>query len=242
MNRRLVLIAAVSLSVAAACALLTVLTSAAGLVGIDYRSWAARTGSCAATPWAKKAAELRTADLEWSGSDVVKIRIPARVHYQPGPKAQAIVSGDAELVSHVRMRDGTLEWDTIDDCFPAHDLVVQLSGPAVPAWTMSGSAELDLSDIKQDALHITMHGSGTITASGEVHEASLHATGSGRADLSRLVAQQVSARTSGSANVDLAPRDEADISISGSAVVRLHGTGARIRSHVSGSGQVKQVP
>ena len=241
MNRRLVLIAAVSLSVAAACGLLALLMATL-LVGGDYRSWAAKRGSCVAMPWAEKAAEPRTADLEWSGSDVVKIRIPARVHYQPGPKPQASVSGDAELVSHVRMRDGTLEWDTIDDCFPAHDLVVQLSGPAVQAWTMNGSAELDLSDIKQDALHVTMHGSGTVTASGEVHEASLQATGSSRANQSRLVAQQVSARTSGSADVDLAPRDEADISISGSAVVRLHGTVARIRSHVSGSGQIKQVP
>jgi hypothetical protein len=240
MNKRLGWIAAVSLSISAACGLLALLVAI--LVGGDYRSWAARTGSCAAMPWAKKATEPGTADLEWSGSDVVKIRIPARVHYQPGPKPQATVSGNAEVVSHVRMRDGTLEWDTIDDCFPAHDLVVQLSGPAVAAWTMNGSAELDLSDIKQDALSITMHGSGIVTASGEVHEASLHATGSGRANLSRLVAQQVSARTSGSADVDLAPRDEADISISGSAVVRLHGTGARIRSRVSGSGQIKQVP
>src|SRR5207253_5841097 len=140
MNKRLVLIAAVSLSVAAACALLAVVTSATGWGDGDYRAWAATTRRCATMPWAKKAADPRTVDLEWSGSDVVKIKIPARVHYQPGPKPQAIVSGDAELVSHVRMRDGTLEWDTIDDCFPAHDLVVELSGPAVPAWTMNGSA------------------------------------------------------------------------------------------------------
>ena len=141
MNKRLVLIAGVSLSVSAACALLVVLTSATDWVDGDYRSWAATTRSCAAMPWAKKAGsgEPRTVDLEWSGSDAVKINIPARVHYQPGPKAQASVSGDAELVSHVRMRDGTLEWDTLDDCFPADDLVVQLTGPAVTAWTLNGS-------------------------------------------------------------------------------------------------------
>src|SRR5258708_3687558 len=156
MNKRLVLIAAVSLSVAAACGLVIVLASATGLVGGDYRSWAAWTRSCAAMPSAKKAAEPGTTDLEWGGSDVVKIRIPARVHYQPGPKPQAIVSGDAELVSHVRMRDGTLEWDTIDDCFPAPDLVVQLSGPAVPAWIRNASAELDLSSINLDPLPITI--------------------------------------------------------------------------------------
>ena len=111
MNKRLVSIAVVSLSISAACAVLVVLTSATDWFDGDYRSWAATKRTCATTLWSKTAgsSEPRTIDLEWGGSDAVKVNIPARVHYQPGPKAQASVSGDAELVSHVRMRDGTLE-------------------------------------------------------------------------------------------------------------------------------------
>jgi Putative auto-transporter adhesin, head GIN domain len=302
MNKRLVGIAVVSMSVSAACALLVALTSATEWGG-DYRSWAATMRGCTATPSATIAGsgEPRVVDLEWPGSDAVKVDIPARVHYQPGAKAQASVSGDAELVSHVRMRDGTIAWDTAVDCFPASDLVVQITGPAVTAWTLNGSGELNLSDIKQDALRITMHGSGAVTASGEAHEVSLDVAGSGRADLGKLVTQQTDAHIRGSAEahlsdtkqdvlhidmkgsgavsasgearevlldvagsgradlgrlvteqlnahirgsgeVDLAPRQDADLSISGSGVVRLHGAVARIQTHVLGSGQIKQVP
>jgi hypothetical protein len=206
--------------------------------------WAKKSGSArsAGQDDDARASEPRIVDLAWQGSDAVKVDIPARVHYQPGRNAQASVSGDAELVGHVRMRDGTIEWDTIVDCFPADDLAVQLTGPAVPAWTLNGSGALDLSDIKQDVLRITMHGSGTVTVSGEAREASLDVAGSSRADLSRLVTQRANTRIRGSAEVDLAPREDADISIAGSAVVRLHGAAARIHSHVSGSGQIKQVP
>jgi putative autotransporter adhesin-like protein len=305
MNRRLAGIAVVSLSIAAACGIFTVLTSATDWIDGDFRSWAGTTRSCAS---AKKTGsdERRTIDLGWLGSDAIKIKIPAQVHYQPGPKPQASVSGDADLVSHVRLRDGTLEWDTVEwdrlvDCFPASDLVVQFAGPAVTAWTLNGSGELDLSDVKQDVLHITMHGSGTVTASGEAKEVSLDAAGSGRADLGRLVAEKTSvnmngsvdlrladikqdvlritmhgssvvtgsgaahevslesagsgradlgqliterasAQIHGSTDVDLAPRQDADISVSGSAVVKLHGAVARINSHVSGSADIKQVP
>jgi putative autotransporter adhesin-like protein len=249
MNKRLAWIAVVSLAVSAACGVVVAFTSTTGFIGSGYRSWAATIRNCAATTAAKKAgaAEPRTVDLAWSGSDAVKIRIPARVRYQPGAKPQASVSGDAELVGHVRMRNGALEWDTfddsIDDCFPVDSLVIRLSGPAVTAWTLNGSGELDLADIKQDALHITTHGSGNVIASGEAHEVSLDAAGSSRADLSRLVSQQASARLHGSADVDLAPREDVDIAISGSAVVRLHGAAAaRVHSHISGSGQIKQVP
>lgn len=306
MNRRLVVIAMVSLSIAAACAIITVLTSATDWINGDYRSWAGTMRSCASAK-TNGSGERRTVDLEWPGSDAIRIKIPARVHYQPGPKPQASVSGDADLVSHVRLRDGTLEWDTVEwdrlvDCFPADDLVVQLAGPAVTAWTLNGSGELDLSDvsqdvlritmrgsgavtasgkvqeasienagsgradlgrlvtqkttanihgsgnlkladIKQDVLRIAMHGSGVVTASGAAHEVSLESSGSGRADLGRLITERASAKVSGSGNVDLAPRQDADISISGSAVVRLHGAAAaRINSRVSGSGEIKQVP
>jgi Putative auto-transporter adhesin, head GIN domain len=305
MNRRLIGIALVSLSIAAACGIITVLTSATDWINGDYRSWAAPLRTCAS---AQKtgSGERRTVDLEWLGTDAIKIRIPAQVHYQPGPKPQASVSGDADLVDHVRLRDGELEWDTVEwdhlvDCFPAGDLVVQFAGPAVTAWTLNGSGELDLSDVKQDVLRIASHGSGTVKASGEVreasleasgsgradlgrlvtqqtsvkihgsgdlaladikqdvlriamhgsggvtasgtaHEVSLESTGSGRADLGRLIAERASARIHGSSDVDLAPRQDADISVSGSAVVKLHGAVARINSHVSGSGAIKQVP
>ena len=292
MNKNLVWIAVVSLSVSAACGL-AVLASATAFVGSDHRSWLTAIRACGPMPWANKAAgrttdghdgggasEPRTVDLNWDGSDAIRIHIPARVYYQPGPKAQASVSGDAEFVSHVRLHDGTLDWDSLIDCVSADDLVVRFTGPAVTSWTLNGSGELHLSDIKQDVLriathgsssiaangevhdtsvetagsgrielnikqdtlHITTHGSGAVVASGEAHDVSLHSTGSGSADLGRLVAQQVNARISGSADADLAPREDADISISGSGIVRLHGAGARVRSHVSGSGEIKQVP
>lgn len=247
MNKRLAWIAAVSLSLSAACVVLAVLTWP--WVGGDGLSWAATTRSCAARLWGKTGGDdsggargSRTVDLEWQGSDAVKVNIPAQVHYQPGPKAQASISGDAELVSHVRMHGGTIEWDMVANCYPGGDLVVRLTGPAVPAWTLNGSGELNLSGVKQDALRITMRGSGTVVASGEVHEASLDIAGSGNADLGKLLSQQANARIRGSAEADLAAREDADISIAGSGIVRVHGAGARIHSHVSGSGVIKQVP
>jgi hypothetical protein len=302
MNKRLPSIAVMSLSVSAVCGLVVVWASATDWVNDDDRSLLA-AASCATMPWTKTtgAGERRSVDLAWDGSDAIKVQIPARVQYQPGPKAQASASGDADLVSHVRLRDGTLAWDAAIDCFPAGDLVVRLTGPAVTAWMLNGSGELQLADLKQDQLRITMHGSGKVTASGEVQELSLDAAGSGRAefsrlatqqttaqirgggkvvfadikpqvlrimmkgsgkvsasgeaqtlsldtsgsghaDLGRLVSRKATARIRGSGGADLAPRDDADISVSGSGVVRLHGAVAQLHSHVSGSGEIRQVP
>ncbi|MGJ5202404.1 GIN domain-containing protein [Bradyrhizobium sp. HKCCYLR20261] len=318
MGGRLGRIAAVSLSIAVVCGTITALASAQDWVdGGDLpwtrinwsgRSWAGTPRHCAGMPSSTTAdsRERRTVDLGWSGSSAVVIRIPAQVHFKPGPSPQASVAGDPGIVEHVRLNNGQLEWDPVAwgntlDCLRADDLVVQLSGPAVSSWTVSGSASLDLADLQQDAVQIAARGSGIVTASGRVREASveaagsgevdlgrlaigtttadlhgsghlkladsrqdslrptlrgsgtvtasgtaqtisLEAAGSGRADLGRLVADRANVTVRGSGDVDLAPRQDADISVSGSAVVRLHGAVARLNSHVSGSARVKQVP
>ncbi|WP_245317192.1 GIN domain-containing protein, partial [Bradyrhizobium manausense] len=107
---------------------------------------------------------------------------------------------------------------------------------------MSGSTKLKLADAKQDMLRVVMSGSSAMTASGTAHEVSLDSAGSSRANLGGLITEQASAKIHGSGDVDLAPRQDADISVSGSAVVKLHGAVARVNSHVSGSGEIKRVP
>jgi hypothetical protein len=240
MNSRLVWIAAVSLGISLACWSIAGLSSAMGWVH-NGRPWALLR-SCAPRLWAKNNGEPRTVDLAWQGSDAITINIPAQVYYQPGPKAEANVTGDSELASHVRMRGGTLGWDTPLDCISGGDLVVHLTGPAVTAWTLNGSGTLELSDIKQDAMRIVTRGSGTVIGNGEANQASVDVAGSGNVDFSKLVTRKADARIKGSADVALAPRDEVDIEIYGSAVVSLHGPVARVNSHVAGSGQIKQTP
>jgi hypothetical protein len=238
MKSRLGRIALVSFGITLACWAAVALSSAMGWID-DDPNWAVVRG-CAPAMWTRPG-EIKTIDLAWPGSDAVTVNIPARVYYQPGPKAEASVSGDAELASHVRMRDGTLAWDTTF-CVTDDNLTIRLSGPPVTAWTLNGSGTLELSDIKQDALRIVTRGSGTVTGGGESRQASVDVSGSGNVDLSRLVTRNADARIRGSADVELAPRDDVAIEIYGSGIVSLHGPVTRVSSHVAGSGQIKQLP
>ncbi|MCJ2143908.1 GIN domain-containing protein [Methylobacterium sp. E-066] len=106
---------------------------------------------------------------------------------------------------------------------------------------MHGTAHLTLNNIRQDSLKITRHGTGRITADGDVKEIWLRASGTGSADLGRLETQRATVRISGSGEVDLAPREDADISVSGRAVLRIHGDGAKLHILSHGSAQVTQV-
>ena len=60
------------------------------------------------------------------------------------------------------------------------------------------------------------------------------------ARLADLVMKELTAKISGSGNVEAAPKDAADIKISGSGNVRLLSRPGRLSSHVSGSGRITQ--
>jgi len=184
----------------------------------------------------------KTLPLPWTGGDTVSIDIPATVLFQPGPAGEASVTGEADLVDHLRLKGGRLTWEGGFDCHRASALTLRLQGPPPAAWRVNGSGSLALSNLQQEKLAIAIRGSGKIEATGAVRELTLDIAGSGRADLRALAVEALSAHIRGSANADIAPREDADITVAGSALVTIHGHPAHLRTRVAGSGEIRQEP
>jgi hypothetical protein len=243
MSRRLATVAAAAFAISAISFTIVVWIGDTELLGID----GPRGIGCAALRMvarggAQSGGPTDTVTLPWAGGGTVEINLPAQVFYRPAQTAEASVTGDAELIRHVRLVDGRLTGDGGGRCRSGGALTVHLAGPAPTAWRLNGSGSLSLSDLDQDTLAIDIRGSGHAEAQGKVRKLSLDVAGSARADLRALAAERVQARIRGSANTDIAPGEEADLTIAGSALVTVHGHPARMRSRVAGSGEIRQAP
>jgi hypothetical protein len=186
--------------------------------------------------------EPASVTLPFEPGDSFEIRLPANVSYKPGPKAEAVVSGDPVLIRHVRIESGGIGFDSDVDCGRLGPLTVRMTGPAITNWSVRGRSDLDLEGIDQKALRLNVSGSARVVASGAAPEVTLHLSGSSDVALQGLSAKSADVNVSGSGKVQLAAQDEADIGISGSAVVTLHGRPTRLRSNVSGSGRIEDAP
>ena len=49
--------------------------------------------------------------LDWNDGDEVDVSVPVNLHYKPGQGTQLQISGDPELVSHVKIEDGDIKLD-----------------------------------------------------------------------------------------------------------------------------------
>lgn len=177
--------------------------------------------------------------LAWEGDDTVEIALPASVRYRGGEGSEVIVRGSPGVIAHVEVRRGRITLD----CHRwggLRDIEVTLPGRAFRRIGLSGSSKLAMDNVSQPDLAFKISGSGTVRAQGTVDHATVSVAGSGDARLADLAMKELTAKISGSGKVEAAPKDAADIKISGSGDVRLLSRPTRLTSHVAGSGRITQ--
>jgi len=184
-------------------------------------------------------AKQRERRLAWEGDDTVEISLPATVRYRGGEGSDVIVRGSPDVIAHVEVHRGRITLD----CHRFggfRDIEITLPGRTFRRIGLSGSTKLTMENVNQPDLAFKISGSGTVRAQGTVDHATINVAGSGDARLADLAMKELTAKISGSGKVEAAPKDAADIHISGSGDVRLLSHPARLSSHVAGSGRITQ--
>ena len=211
-----------------------------GLAGPDWinagGSWIGGQSTCGALTRTKK-----EVTLPFDANDRFTLALPGSVRYRPGDKAQAVVSGEAVLIDHLRLEGSQLSLDCEPGWLPSR-LDVTVSGPAITDWKVVGSGDLALEEINQPKLRLNISGSGSVTASGTAQTVDLAISGSGDGRLKNLIAQSAQVEIRGSGDAEVTAQADADVSISGSGDVDLYGHPTMKRSQVRGSGSITNVP
>ena len=175
--------------------------------------------------------------IPWDGSETVSIAVPADAKYQRGSGNAVIVNGDANLIQHVRVREGKIEMD----CRSWHHegrMAINLPGRTFTKFGLAGSGSMKLEGIDQPELKLGVAGSGDVTASGKTGKLNIGIAGSGRMHLGQLAANDVKLSVAGSGNTEIAPSGDLDVHIAGSGKVHLLTEPKHIETRIAGSGEI----
>jgi len=121
------------------------------------------------------------------------------------------------------------------------DIEVYITMPSIAGVTISGSGDVDISGNFPDQDRFDLRVSGS--AQTDVHDAfrssnvSVNISGSGDADLQRIVSSKSDVKISGSGSVNVRVEEVLDVNISGSGKVYYSGNPI-VNSRISGSGKV----
>ena len=204
-----------------------------GLLGAAKRLWAD------AGQRRQRGDETIARELTWTPSSCMAINLPIEVSWRPAEKAQAVLHGPAWLIEHVRLDGQELRGRFKWRLFHNNHLRLELEGPTIETWSVSGSANLRLLNLSQPTLHLEHTGSGDIKSAGRVQDVTVSAMGSGDIDLSLLEHPRATVKVIGSGDVTLGPSEEANLLVEGSGDITLLNNPTNIRTNILGSGDIR---
>ena len=186
-----------------------------------------------------RTAETATREMIWEGNDHAVFKLPAQVHYRPGTNERLVVSGNADLLTHIRFQDGAL----VLDCnlrSGSDGLKITLPGRAFKSFAIHGAGRLTLDDINQKELSIFMPGASEVEASGKADDVKVSIVGAGEARMERLVARKMDVSITGAGDAEISPQEAAKVSIIGAGSVRLATEPKTLETHIIGAGEIER--
>ncbi len=179
--------------------------------------------------------------LPWTGGDTIDIALPATVHLRSGEGSEIVVRGSPDTIAHVDVRGSRISLNCRWSAAARH-VEITLPGRAFRQIGLAGSGRMILENLNQPELALSISGRGSVRGQGTVDHLTVRIAGSGKARLADVANKELKVDISGRGKVEAAPRDDADINISGSGDVRLLSRPARLRQHIAGSGRITQLP
>ena len=172
-----------------------------------------------------------------------------------------MVRGDPAILSHIRVRNGTVELDCRNNFMHwgnQNRIDVTLPGKRTfQKFELLGSGDMQLNGLSQpetkieidgsgtietegnvNKLHLEIDGSGTVQSKGQTDDVRVEVNGSGNIKLADLVNKDAHVEISGSGKVEIAPQNSLNVDISGSGTITLRSEPKNIESDFSGSGRI----
>ena len=174
--------------------------------------------------------------LDWpAGQSKLSLNSHADLVYRPTAAATPTIEGPANLVKHMHVDGGRLMFD----CKPrGRSARIIVSGVTIDNFEVNSSSNLQLDDVHQSTLKVTISGSGNLSGNGQADSMDVNVAGSGRLNLGQLLAKTAKIEVSGSGEARLAVEQKADITINGVGHVGWAKRPAEVTKHINGMGHI----
>lgn len=171
--------------------------------------------------------------VELAGSNNLVVRV--------GGTQAVVVRGDDNLLDRVTttVRSRSLVVGSTPGGFTAHSPTsVDVTVPALEAVSLTGSGTVVIDGFEGKSLGVSLPGSGTFTGTGSATRLDVMVSGSGTAQFTRLVAEDVHAVVSGSGSVFVTATARLDAEVSGTGSILYSGHPRDVVRRVTGTGAI----
>jgi hypothetical protein len=172
-------------------------------------------------------------ELELEGTGQLDVTI--------GPQEPVKITTDDNLLPLIStvVQEGKLVIRPTQPLRPRINIRAKVVVPQLDRVTCRGAGRVTAEGLKNEALRVEVHGSGTVTAQGETEKLSVMTKGTGVINAEELVAQHVNISLTGTGSAAVHASDTLTVSITGAGSVRYTGE-PKVDQQIVGVGSVSR--
>ncbi len=185
--------------------------------------------------------QTTTREFAWNVEDEIRLDVSGVLRYRAGAGDSVEVRGPVYLLGHLEFDGENIHYD----CSPrgrAQRIEIELASDNIRKFSIRGSGDMVLEDLNEERVEISIAGSGSVIATGEVGRLSLSIAGSGDADLGGLTVRDMEIAIAGSGDAIVSPLGSLEVSIAGSGDIEMLTNPADLDTSIMGSGRVTAPP
>lgn len=159
-----------------------------------------------------------------------------------GNEPSLTITFDDNLIELIetRVRGRTLYIESEESYSSRRSCRVEITVKELESVSMSGSGDIEITEMDQESFSYEISGSGDLVASGSVEELEITISGSGDVDTRELQAKDAHVRIYGSGDVSVFASESFDGGIYGSGDIRYYGDPEYVSTDVTGSGDIRK--
>ena len=164
------------------------------------------------------------------------------VHITCQAQQSVVVESDENLMPFIRteVSGKTLRIYTKEELSPSRGIRITIAVPHLEEFTVNGSAEGDIQNIKSDSFALSTNGSSQLRLDGSADKVKIYISGSGKIDADSLNAGEAKVHIEGSGSIECRVAKSLDAQIDGSGNIKYHGEPKTIHQSVNGSGSIEK--
>jgi hypothetical protein len=178
--------------------------------------------------------------------DAISVEGAAKLEITIGEPLAVVVNGHEQAVRRVKtdVRDGTLHIKSRPKDWLIRNnnarLTLQITLPRLDSLRLEGGNDVSVAGFAGGDTNIKAAGAAHIKADGHVEQLTVHLSGAGHADLSRLAADDATVVVEGVGSVIVQPRESLDATMNGVGAILYTGSPRRVNTRMNGLGTIGQ--
>jgi len=187
--------------------------------------------------------KLASEERDLKAFDSLSLNVGAQVRIRPGAETKFRITADDNILPLIstESRGGKLRIDTDRGFSTSNEIRIEIEIPRLASAELNGSGSIDIRDVTEDDVDLTINGSGDIRAIGQASELSATINGSGRLLADDLKTEEASVNLSGSGSADIHASQLVRARVMGSGTVSYSGEPEEVHPSVLGSGSIDRM-